>query len=124
MQIGPQSVHFKVIFIPFYHRTLSFGAFLSDRFVHILIGEKIAFLAEIVEKGAMLFQTYLHENRVADKNFGDQIAPLRQAKEMDPKKMQKTSPLGQILLYKITLFWQFLGIFGYFCHFFCNFWSI
>ena len=46
MQIGPQSVHFKVGFIHFDCRTLSLGTILSDRFDHILIGEKIEFFTQ------------------------------------------------------------------------------
>ena len=51
---------------------------LRFRFIiYILIGENIAFLADIV-KGAILFLTYIQENIVSDKSFGVQIAPLRQ----------------------------------------------
>ena len=46
MQIGPQSVHFKVGFIHFDRRTLNLGAIFSNRFDHILMGEKIEILAE------------------------------------------------------------------------------
>ena len=61
----------------------------------------------------MLCQTYLHENRVSDKTLGVQIAPLRQAKEMDWKKYAEDH-----------YFWlnfavqnlPFLAILGCFCH--------
>ena len=51
---------------------------LRFRFIiYILIGENIAFLADIV-KGAILFLTYIQENIVSDKSFWVQIALLRQ----------------------------------------------
>ena len=42
----------------------------------------------------MLCQTYLHENRVSDKTLGVQIALLRQTKEIDLEKKEKTTPFG------------------------------
>ena len=88
----------------------SIGAILSDRFVHILIGKKIAFLADIV-KVAMFFldlsSLYLI---ISDKTWIPNVDVL--------EKFKKTYPFGQILLYKIIifgnfclLFWLFLGHF-------------
>ena len=51
MEIGPQSVHFKVGFMHFNHRTLRWGAILRDHFNHIWISKKIEVFAKNSEKG-------------------------------------------------------------------------
>ena len=55
MQIGPQSMHFKIGFIHFDRRTLSLGTILINRFDHILIGEKIELFTKNSEKGWFCF---------------------------------------------------------------------
>ena len=65
MQIGPQSVYFKLGFMHFDRRTLSLGTILSDRFDHILIGEKIELFTKNSEKGWFVLVIF-HGNRFPD----------------------------------------------------------
>ena len=49
---------FKVDFIDFFRRSLRFCAILSDRFDHILIGEKIGIMMKIVKMGDFAQQNF------------------------------------------------------------------
>ena len=75
MQIGPQAMHFKIGFIHFDRRTLSFAAILRNQFDHILISEKIVFFRWKFWADTILFLSYVHEHSVS----ATEIAPLRQA---------------------------------------------
>ena len=66
----------------------------------------------------MLCQTYFHENRVSDKTLGVRIALLRQAKQMDSKKICRRPVLfAEFCCTKLPFFgnfWRLLSCFGYF----------
>ena len=112
MQIGPQSVHFKVGFIHFDRRTLSLGAILSHRSDHILIGEKIEIFAKNSEKGRVCSGQISMKSESPIKVLGSRT---NLSTRWMGEKAKKTLSKGGMLINKITFFghfWPFLVLSG------------
>ena len=108
---------FKVDFIDFFRRSLRFCAILSDRFDHILIGEKIDIFMENCENGRFCFSHISMKTESPIKVGGSKTYLSDRPRRCVGKQTRKIISKGQILLCKITLFWQFFQFFGRFCHF-------
>ena len=115
MEIGPQSVHFKIGFIHFDCRTLSLGTILSDRFDHILIGEKIEFFTKNSEKGWFCFGHISWKQIPWLKIWGlEQTSWMGQLNGWEKRQKEHFSK-GGILRNKITLFFgRFLFVLAHY----------
>ena len=107
MENDPRYMCFKVDFINFFRRTFCFGAILSNRFGHILIGEKIDIFNENCEKGPILYQSYLYDNRVSDQSLGVQNVPLGQAKKKGGNKSENNHFYGTNFVVQNLPFFDF-----------------
>ena len=123
MENAPRSVYFKVDFINFFRRSLRFGAILSDRFDHILIGEKIDIFDENCENGRFCFNHISMKTESPIKVWGSKTCLSDRPRRWVGKKAKTILSKGQILLCKITLFWQFFSIFRPFLPPFGYFWA-
>ena len=101
-------MHFKVGYIHFDCRSLSFGAIASFIFWSV---KKLHFWLKSW-KLAMLFLTYLHENRVSHKTLGIQIALLRLLRRCTQKKIAKDLSFGANI--DIQNHFAFLAVFAIF----------
>ena len=110
-------MYFKVDFINFFRRTLRFGVILSDRFDHILIGEKIDIFDENCENGRFYFSHISMKTESPIIVWGSKTYLSDRPRTWVGKKAKTILSKGPILLYKITLFWQFFRFFRRFCHF-------
>ena len=111
-------------FYQFFCRSLRFGAILSDRFDHILIGEKIDIFDENCENGRFCFSHISMKTESPIKVWGSKTFLSDRPRRWVGKQTKKIISKGQILLCKITLFLAIFPIFWPFCHFFGYFWAI
>ena len=113
MENAPRSVYFKVDFINFFRRSLRFGAILSDRFDHILIGEKIDIFDENCENGRFCFSHISMKTKSPIKVWGSKMYLSDRPRRWVGKQKKKIISKGQILLCQIThlfaIFGSFLG---------------
>ena len=93
-------MHFEVGF-QFDCGTLSFGAILSIRFNHIMIGEQIEFFAEHSEKGRFCFPHIFMKTESPIKVCGVQNKLLRRANKINGNRLGGKISKVQILLYKM-----------------------
>ena len=97
-------MHFKIGFIHFDCRTLSLGTILSDRFNHILIGEKIELFTKNSEKGWFCFGHISWKQIPWLKIWGlEQTSRMGQQNGWE-KRQKEHFFKGGILTNKITLF--------------------
>ena len=120
----PRYMCFKVDFINFFRRSLRFGAILSDRFDHILIGEKIDIFDENCENGRFCFSHISMKTESPIKVGGSKTYLSDRPRRCVGKQTRKIISKGQILLCKITLFFAIFSIFWPFLPFFGYFWAI
>ena len=118
MENAPRSVYFKVDFINFFRRSLRFGAILSDRFDHILIGEKIDIFDENCENGRFCFSHISMKTESPIKVWGSKTCLSDRPRRWVGKQTKKIISKGQILLCKITFFFgnfsDFLAVLPFF----------
>ena len=107
---------FKVDFINFFRRSLRFCAILSDRFDHILIGEKNDIFMENCENGRFCFSHISMKMDSPIKVGRSKTYLSDRPRRCVGKQTRKIISKGQIFLCKITLFFQFFQFFGRFCH--------
>ena len=112
----PRYMCFKVDFINFFRRSLRFGAILSDRFNHILIGANIDIFDENCENGRFCFSHISMKTESPIKVWGSKTFLSDRPRRWVGKQTKKIISKGQILLCKITLFQQFFQFLGRFCH--------
>ena len=108
VQIGPQFLQFKVGFNHFDRRTLSFGAILSDRFDHILIGEKIDILMKIMKKGRLCFCHISMKTESPIKVLGSKMYLWGRPRRWVWKKAKKIISKGPIIAVRKRPFFYFL----------------
>ena len=117
---------FKVDFINFFRRSLRFCAILSDRFDHILIGEKIDIFDEKWENGRFCFSHISMKTESPIKVGRSKTYLSDRPRKCVGKQTRKINSKGQILLCKITLFFcnffNFLAVFAIFGLFLGHFW--
>ena len=102
---------FKVDFINFFRRSLRFGAILSDRFDHILIGEKIDIWMKIVKMGdfVSVISPWKRSPRL---KFGGPKCTFRTGQEDGWENKRKKSFLkGKFCCAKSPIFLLFLAHF-------------
>ena len=117
---------FKLDFINFFRRSLRFGTILSDRFDHILIGEKNDIFMENCENGRFCFSHISMKTESPIKVGGSKTYLSDRPRRCVGKQTRKIISKGQILLCKITLFFcnffDFLAVFAIFWLFLGHFW--
>ena len=111
MENDPRYMCFKVDFINFFRRSLRFGAILSDRFDHILIGEKIDIFDENCENGRFYFSHISMKTESPIKVWGSKTYLSDRPRRWMGKKAKTILSKGPISLYKNTHFSTFLEIF-------------
>ena len=117
---------FKVDFINFFPRSLRFCAILSDRFDHILIGEKIDIFDENCENGRFCFNHISMKTESPIKVWGSKTYLSDRPRRWMGKKAKTILSKGPISLCKITLFFgnfsDFLAVLPFFWLFLGHFW--
>ena len=86
MENDPRYMCFKVDFIDFFRRSLRFGAILSDRFDHILIGEKIDIFMENCENGQFCFSHISMKTATTEKTGYTTTKPTENARKLSSQE--------------------------------------
>jgi len=104
MENAPRSVYFKVDFINFFRRSLRFGAILSDRFDHILIGEKIDNFDENCENGQFCFSHISMKTAPTEKTEYTTTKPTENARKLSSQIFDFQTFVTEIFRFKVGHF--------------------
>ena len=101
-------MHFKIGFIHVDRRTLSLGTILSDRFDHILIGDKNYFFAENSEKKWFCFGHIFNKPWSLIRVWGSRTYLFDGLKKIGGGKKEKMSSWGKFCPTKMPIFYFFI----------------